>query len=57
MVELTQPSREELLNKPFDQLTADEWEQLREYKPSSDEPLDCGWFTDSNFARTEGVAA
>ncbi len=57
MVELTQPSSEELLDKPFDQLTADEWERLREYQPPSAEPLDCGGFTDSDFARIEGVAA
>ncbi|MBN3890421.1 MAG: hypothetical protein HWQ43_15075 [Nostoc sp. JL31] len=60
MVELTQPSREELLNKlfePFDQLTADEWEQLRQYQPPSDESLDCGGFTDCDFARIEGMAA
>ncbi|MDZ8264290.1 hypothetical protein [Nostoc sp. ChiQUE01b] len=33
MVELTQPSREELLGKPFDELTPQEWERLREYQP------------------------
>jgi hypothetical protein len=33
MVELTQPSREELLDKPFDELTPQEWERLREYQP------------------------
>jgi hypothetical protein len=60
MVELTQPSSEELLDKPFesfDQLTADEWEQLRQYQPPSNESLDCGGFTDSDFARIEGMAA
>ncbi len=34
MVELMQPSSGELLDKPFepfDQLTANEWEQLRQY--------------------------
>ncbi|MHC0067671.1 hypothetical protein ACWATR_33060 [Nostoc sp. UIC 10890] len=57
MVELTQPSSGELLDKPFDQPTANEWEQLRQYQPPSDEPLDCGGFTDSDFARIEGMAA
>ncbi|MCF2152014.1 hypothetical protein IQ276_037540 [Desmonostoc muscorum LEGE 12446] len=33
MVELTQPSRSELLDKPFDELTPQEWERLREYQP------------------------
>jgi hypothetical protein len=33
MVELTQPSCEELLDKPFDELTLQEWERLREYQP------------------------
>ncbi|MBG1262257.1 hypothetical protein [Nostoc commune] len=33
MVKLTQPSREELLDKPFDELTPQEWERLREYQP------------------------
>ncbi|MBW4458210.1 MAG: hypothetical protein KME55_39510 [Nostoc indistinguendum CM1-VF10] len=60
MVELTQPSCKQLLDKPFepfDQLTADEWEQLRQYQPPSDKSLDCGGFTDSDLVRTEGMAA
>lgn len=59
MLELTQPSSEEVLDnpfEPFDQLTANEWQQLRQYQPPSDESLDCGGFTDSDLARTEGVA-
>lgn len=60
MVELTQPSCKKLLDKPFesfDQLTADEWEQLRQYQPPSNDSLNCGGFTDSDFARIEGMAA
>ncbi|MEH2117792.1 hypothetical protein [Nostoc sp.] len=60
MVELMQPSCKELLDEPFepfDQLTADEWEQLPQYQPPSDESLDCGGFTDSDLVRTEGMAA
>ncbi|BBD70440.1 hypothetical protein NIES4072_68060 [Nostoc commune NIES-4072] len=57
MVEPMQPSCEELLDKPFDKLTASEWLMLLEYESSSNEPLDCGGFTDEDLAWIEGMAA
>jgi hypothetical protein len=38
-LELMQLSCEELLDKPFDELTADEWEWLREYQPMVEREL------------------
>ena len=33
MAELMQPDCEQLLDKPFDELTASDWEWLQEYQP------------------------